>query len=101
MNKYKIMIVDDEPDILELLEKSLAIEGFQNIIKIDNGLSAVSSCRTLQPDMIILDVMLPGIDGYEVCKQIRDFLTVLFYFYLQRMTNWIKYLDWQSVGTIM
>ena len=73
MNKYKIMIVDDEPDILELLEKSLAIEGFQNIIKIDNGLSAVSSCRTLQPDMIILDVMLPGIDGYEVCKQIRDF----------------------------
>ena len=49
MNKYKIMIVDDEPDILELLEKSLAIEGFQNIIKIDNGLSAVSSCRTLQP----------------------------------------------------
>ena len=73
MNKYKIMIVDDEPDILELLEKSLAIEGFQNITKIDNGLSAVNSCRTLQPDMIILDVMLPGIDGYEVCKQIREF----------------------------
>ena len=73
MNKYKIMIVDDEPDILELLEKSLAIEGFQNITKVDNGLSAVSSCHTLQPDMIILDVMLPGIDGYEVCKQIREF----------------------------
>ena len=73
MNEYKIMIVDDEPDILELLEKSLAIEGFQNIIKIDNGLSAVSSCRELQPDMIILDVMLPGIDGYEVCKQVREF----------------------------
>lgn len=47
MNKYKIMIVDDEPDILELLEKSLAIEGFQNITKIDNGLSAVNSCRTI------------------------------------------------------
>lgn len=46
MNKYKIMIVDDEPDILELLEKSLAIEGFQNITKVDNGLSAVSSCHT-------------------------------------------------------
>lgn len=73
MHKYKIMIVDDEPDILELLEKSLAIEGFQNIIKIDNGLSAVDSCRKLQPDMMILDVMLPGIDGYEVCKQIREF----------------------------
>lgn len=73
MNEYKIMIVDDEPDILELLEKSLAVEGFHNIIKIDNGLSAVSSCRELQPDMIILDVMLPGIDGYEVCKRIRNF----------------------------
>ena len=73
MNEYKIMIVDDEPDILELLEKSLAIEGFQHIIKIDNGLSAVSSCKGLQPDMVILDVMLPGLDGYEVCKQIREF----------------------------
>lgn len=73
MNQYKIMIVDDEPDILELLEKTLNIEGFQNIIKIDNGPSAVGSCREVQPDMIILDVMLPGIDGYEVCKQIREF----------------------------
>lgn len=73
MNEYKIMIVDDEPDILELLEKSLAVEGFHNIIKIDNGLSAVSSCKELQPDIIILDVMLPGIDGYEVCKRIRSF----------------------------
>ena len=73
MNEYKIMIVDDEPDILELLEKSLAVEGFRHIIKIDNGLSAVSSCKELQPDVIILDVMLPGLDGYEVCKRIRAF----------------------------
>lgn len=73
MNNYKIMLVDDEPDILDLLEKSLAIEGFTNIIKVDNGLSAVSSCRKLQPDMMILDVMLPGMDGYEVCKRIREF----------------------------
>lgn len=73
MNNYKIMLVDDEPDILDLLEKSLAIEGFTNIIKVDNGLSAVNSCRELQPDMMILDVMLPGIDGYEVCKRIREF----------------------------
>ena len=73
MNNYKIMLVDDEPDILDLLEKSLAIEGFTNIIKVDNGLSAVNSCRELQPDMMILDVMLPGIDGYEACKRIREF----------------------------
>lgn len=73
MHEYKIMIVDDEPDILELLETSLVMEGFHTIIKIDNGLSAVSACRELRPDLIVLDVMLPGIDGYEVCKQIREF----------------------------
>lgn len=69
----KIMLVDDEPDILDLLEKSLNIEGFNNITKIENGLSAVETCRKIQPDIIVLDVMLPDIDGYEVCKQIREF----------------------------
>lgn len=69
----KIMLVDDELDILDLLEKSLNLEGFNNITKIDNGLSAVETCRKIQPDIIVLDVMLPDIDGYEVCKQIREF----------------------------
>lgn len=73
MNEYKIMIVDDEPDILVLLEKALNIEGFSNIIKISDGPAAVAACKKAGPDIIILDVMLPGIDGYEVCKQIRQF----------------------------
>ena len=73
MINYKIMIVDDEPDILDLLEKALNIEGYYNITKIDNGTSAINACREAQPDIIILDVMLPDIDGYEVCKQIRKF----------------------------
>lgn len=73
MNQNKIMIVDDEPDILDLLEYSLNMEGFNNIIKIDNGLSAIIRCKEIQPDIIILDVMLPDLDGYEVCKQIREF----------------------------
>ena len=73
MNKHKIMIVDDEADILTLLEKALNIEGFDNIIKIDNGLDAVNTCKEMQPDVVVLDVMLPGMDGYEVCKQIRQF----------------------------
>lgn len=67
------MLVDDEPDILGLLEKALNIEGFHNISKIENGISAVSMCKEIKPDIIILDVMLPDIDGYEVCKQIREF----------------------------
>ncbi len=48
----KIMLVDDEPDILDLLEKSLNLEGFNNITKIDNGLSAVETCRKIQPDIL-------------------------------------------------
>lgn len=73
MNEYKIMVVDDEPDILDLLEKALIIEGFPAVIKIDTGRKAVNTCREMLPDMIILDVMLPDIDGYEVCRQIRQF----------------------------
>lgn len=73
MNEYKIMAVDDEPDILDLLEKALNIEGFPIVIKIDTGRKAVNACREIQPDIIILDVMLPDIDGYEVCRQIRQF----------------------------
>lgn len=67
------MLVDDEPDILDLLEKALNIEGYHNITKIDNGITAVITCKEIQPDIIILDVMLPDIDGYEVCKKIREF----------------------------
>ena len=66
-----IMIVDDEPDILNLLEKALNSEGYFNIIKIDHGLAAVETCPAVNPDVIILDVMLPDIDGYEVCRRIR------------------------------
>ncbi len=65
--------VDDETDILDLLEKAFNREGYNKIIKIVNGLTAVETCYKLQPDLIILDVMLPDIDGYEVCKQIRVF----------------------------
>ncbi len=80
MNRYKIMLVDDEPDILDLLEKALNIEGFYNITKIDNGISAVITCKEIHPDIIILDVMLPDIDGYEVCKKIREFSHCLILF---------------------
>ena len=73
MNEYKIMAVDDEPDILDLLEKALRIEGFPTVIKINTGSKAVNACKEIQPDIIILDVMLPDIDGYEVCRQIRQF----------------------------
>ena len=73
MNESKIMIVDDEPDILDLLEKALIPEGFHNILKIENGILAINTCKNTNPDLIILDIMLPDLDGYEVCRQIRLF----------------------------
>ena len=95
------MLVDDEPDILDLLEKSLNLEGFYSITKIENGLSAVDTCRKIQPDIIILDVMLPDIDGYEVCKQIRKFSHCPILFLSAKMMSLIKYLAWRLAEMIM
>ena len=73
MTEHRIMIVDDEPDIAALLEKALQMEGFSQISKVERGLDAVDECRRLAPDVVILDVMLPDLDGYEVCRRIRQF----------------------------
>lgn len=72
-SNYKILIADDEPDILTLLEKALIQEGFKNIIKAKDGNEAAALCRQENPDAVILDIMMPGMDGYEVCKKIREF----------------------------
>lgn len=73
MSEYKILIVDDEPDISNLLEKTLKMEGFHKILKAGTGEQAVNTCKREDPDMMILDVILPDFDGYEVCRQIRQF----------------------------
>lgn len=73
MTDKRILLVDDEGDILDLLEKALKLEGFNSINKALSGVDAVKTCKELQPHIIILDVMLPDIDGFEVCRQIRQF----------------------------
>lgn len=69
----KILLVDDEKDIINLIEEVLIKDGFKNIVKAYNGLDAISLCKTEFPDVIILDIMLPDVDGIEVCKKIREF----------------------------
>ncbi|MER0281210.1 response regulator transcription factor [Clostridioides difficile] len=69
----KILLVDDEKDIIDLIEEVLINDGFKNIVKVYNGLDAISLCKTECPDVIILDIMLPDVDGIEVCKKIREF----------------------------
>ena len=67
----KILLADDEKDILDLLENVLRKDGFQSIQRAETGMDALKACREFQPDVIILDIMLPDIDGLEVCRKIR------------------------------
>lgn len=67
-----ILVVDDEPPILELVRGYLEREGFM-VRTVEDGLAAVEQVRAEQPDLVVLDLMLPGLDGIEVCRQIRTF----------------------------
>lgn len=87
MDKKKVLIVDDEQDALFVLEKELVAKGY-SVITTDNGDDALSLARLQLPDVIILDVMMPGMDGTEVDAQLHEdpltrdipviFLTCLF-----------------------
>lgn len=68
--KNKILIVDDDANIAELISLYLAKECFDTQI-VGDGESALRAVRTYQPDLILLDLMLPGIDGYQVCREVR------------------------------
>ena len=68
--KQKILIVDDDENIAELISLYLAKECFDTMM-VHNGMDAISAFDTYQPNLILLDLMLPGIDGYQVCREIR------------------------------
>ncbi len=68
--KTKILVVDDEPDMLELLETNLTGAGYEVVMAAD-GREALEKARKAQPRLIVLDVMLPEMDGLEVCKSLR------------------------------
>lgn len=76
----KILLVDDEEDILKLLETVLKKEGFQNIFKATTGLQALELAKKAVPDLIVLDIMLPDLDGFEVCRKLREhtYVPILF-----------------------
>jgi two-component system alkaline phosphatase synthesis response regulator PhoP len=66
----KILIADDEPDILEILEFNLKAEGYE-VATAKNGDQALDKAKTFQPDLIMLDIMMPGKNGIEVCNLLR------------------------------
>ena len=71
MSKGKILIVDDEPDVVTLWERSLGEEGYETLCAYD-GISALDIVETENPNLVLLDIMMPMMSGYEVCRQIKS-----------------------------
>ncbi len=67
----KILIVDDEVYILHILDFSLGAEGFEVITAAD-GEEALEKARTEKPDLVVLDVMMPKVDGFEACRRLKN-----------------------------
>ena len=70
-HQFKILLVDDEPDILEIIGYNLSAEGYE-IHTATNGLEALKKANKVIPDLIVLDVMMPEMDGIETCEKIRN-----------------------------
>ena len=71
----RILVVEDDLTLLETLEYNLAAEGYE-ILTASDGLTALEVAREEEPDLIVLDIMLPGLDGFEVCRILRREMTV-------------------------
>lgn len=69
--KVKILVVDDEPDIVEILTYNLKKEGYE-VESAEDGIQAVKVAKKFNPDVILLDIMMPNQDGVETCRQIRE-----------------------------
>ena len=69
-DQYRILLVDDEPSVVKTVGKRLEIEGFDVVVAFD-GEEALAKARQAKPDLIILDLMLPKLDGYHVCAALR------------------------------
>jgi CheY-like chemotaxis protein len=69
--KARILCVDDEPLNLDLLEAMLGSRGYETI-RAENGLAALEKIRNQYVDIVLLDVMMPGMDGFEVCRRIKS-----------------------------
>ena len=70
MSKLKILTVDDDPNILQLINLYLTREGFE-VLQASNGTDALKIFKTTPPSLMLLDVMLPGMDGWQVCREVR------------------------------
>ncbi|MGI9323412.1 MAG: response regulator [Pseudomonadales bacterium] len=70
MNQSKILVIEDEPDIVEVVNYNLKREGYQ-VISVDRGDEGLNLVRNQSPNLVILDLMLPGMDGLSICQQMK------------------------------
>lgn len=67
----RILVVDDEPEITEIVEAFLAESGY--LVAVENSSTqAVDKARKFKPDVILLDIMMPGVDGYDICQELKN-----------------------------
>ena len=74
-HKIRVLVADDEPRYVRAIQFNLEASGYEVLAALD-GQTAVTLAAAEQPDLIILDIRMPGLDGYEACRQIREFSTV-------------------------
>ncbi len=68
--KPRILLVDDEPGIIKIVGKRLEVAGFEVLVAM-NGLDAITKARVEHPDLIVLDLMLPDVDGFDICGHLK------------------------------
>jgi len=76
---HKILVVDDDPDILDALTMILESQGYQ-VVTAQDGIEALANLKAEKPDLMILDLLMPKMDGFAVCKELQD-------------PRWAKYRD--------
>lgn len=99
-SEYKILIADDEPDILEFVCYNLTKEGFE-VSSATNGLDALQKAKEIQPHLILLDIMMPEMDGVEVCKELRalpDFENTVIAFLTARSEDYSQIVGFEVGG---
>lgn len=71
MNGKKVLMIDDEPDLVEVIKQRLELRGYEVLVASD-GKEGLEKVITKQPDLILLDIKMPGIDGFEVLRRLRN-----------------------------